>query len=472
MIKIDFDKYHHLKHDQPILVGVSGGIDSLALFSLLGAAGYQVIVAHYNHSLRPEADEDALYVEQVAKRYGCQFIGGKGAVKSIAAAERLSLEAAARKARYTFLFEQAEAHQAQAVAVGHNADDQVETVLLHILRGSGLAGVAGMQTRSFLPQFSTHIPLIRPLLNFWRTDLEAYCHENGLVPRFDATNADVEYTRNSIRHELLPVLAEYNPQIKTRLLSLSVRARESLSIVDDVVNEQYQKALRDLDRDYRSFDRQAVTTMPATLRSELVRRAVREILPLHDDVDQSAIMRAVDLVDQLERSQRVDLADGLVGMVDGDRFYIVREGAEIRDKRYPQLTSGLVLDLEVPGAVALDPYWVIIAERLSIDEPISIGNPRNEVILDADRLQLPFTVRGRLDGDRFQQLGMTEGRMKIGDFFTNLKIASRLRKNWPLVLSGDQIIWVAGLQIAETVKVTQETRNFIKLRLEPVKNGE
>jgi len=472
MIKIDFEKNNHLKRDQPVLVGVSGGIDSLALFSLLVEAGYQVIVAHYNHSIRPEADEDALYVEQIANRFGCQFIGGKGDVKAIAAAERLSLEAAARKARYTFLFEQAEVTQAQAVAVGHNADDQVETILLHILRGTGLAGVAGMQNRSFLPQFYTHIPLVRPLLNIWRTDLELYCKENGLIPRFDATNADVEYTRNSIRHELLPILAEYNPQIKTRLLSLSLRAREALSIVDDVVNDQYQQSLRDLDRDYRSFDRQAVKSMPATLRSELVRRAVREILSLHDDVDQSAIMRAVDLADQSERSQRVDLADGLVGLVDGDRFYIARESAEIRDKRYPQLQTGLVLDLEVPGAIVLDPYWVINAEKLSIDEPISIGNPRNEVILDADRLQLPFTVRGRLDGDRFQQLGMAEGRMKIGDFFTNLKIPSRLRKNWPLVLSGDQIIWVAGCQIAETVKVTHETRNFVKLRLEPLKNGE
>lgn len=472
MIKIDFENSIHLKHDLPILVGVSGGVDSLALFSLLGSAGFQVIVAHYNHSLRPEADADALYVEQMASKFGCHFVGGKGDVKSLAKAERLSLEAAARKARYTFLFEQADALQAQAVAVGHNADDQVETVLLHILRGSGLAGVGGMHARSFLPQFSNRVPLVRPLLNTWRLDLEAYCKENNLVPRFDATNTDVEYTRNSIRHELLPVLAEYNPQIKNRLLSLSLRAREALMIVDEVVNNQYQFSLRELDRNYRSFDRQAVLSMPATIRSELVRRAVSEILPLHDDVDQAAIQRAVDLAEQDERSQRVDLADGLVSLVDGDRFYIAREGAALRDKRYPQLETGLVMDLAIPGAIALDPYWVIVAELLSIDEPISIGNPRHEVILDADRLQFPLTVRGRVDGDRFQQLGMTDGRMKIGDFFTNLKIPSRLRKNWPLVVSGDQIIWVAGCQIAESVKVTHDTRNFVKLRLEAIKNGE
>jgi tRNA(Ile)-lysidine synthase len=195
-----------LDKDQPILVGVSGGPDSLCLLSRLHEAGWRVIAAHFNHHLRTEAAEEAAAVEELAARMQVAFVGGAADVRQYAAERKLSIEAAARDLRYRFLFEQARRDAAQAVAVGHTADDQVETVLMHFLRGAGLNGLKGMQYRSFLREYDVALPLVRPLLDMWRADTAAYCVEHGLSPHYDASNESTDFLRNRLRNELIPLL--------------------------------------------------------------------------------------------------------------------------------------------------------------------------------------------------------------------------------------------------------------------------
>jgi tRNA(Ile)-lysidine synthase len=157
-----------------LIAAVSGGADSLCLLELLVASGFQPVVAHFNHHLRPDAQADADFVAQQASKLGCRFVYGEEKVAELARSEKLSIEAAARQARYKFLFAAAQAAGAEALVTGHNADDQVETVLLHFLRGSGLDGLNGMSARSRLPQFSADIDLVRPLLGFWRNEIDAF----------------------------------------------------------------------------------------------------------------------------------------------------------------------------------------------------------------------------------------------------------------------------------------------------------
>src|SRR5512136_2975940 len=157
-----------LEPGKPVLVGVSGGADSLCLLGILRETGYQVIVAHFNHRLRPEADQEAAAVSELAKSRGLPFVSAEADVRQVAVTQSLSLEEAARMLRYRFLFTAAKENSAQAVAVGHTADDQVETVLMHFLRGAGLAGLKGMEYRTILPVFDPLIPLVRPLLMLWR----------------------------------------------------------------------------------------------------------------------------------------------------------------------------------------------------------------------------------------------------------------------------------------------------------------
>ena len=148
----------------------------------------------------------------MAEERGLSFVLGCTDVSALAEEQKLSIEEAARVARYRFLFEQARQLKAQAVAVAHNADDQVETVLMHLLRGAGLGGLKGMPYRAILPVWDEAIPLVRPLLGVWRSEIEVYCRQHSLEPIEDASNQDTTFFRNRLRHQLLPTLQEYNPQ--------------------------------------------------------------------------------------------------------------------------------------------------------------------------------------------------------------------------------------------------------------------
>ena len=178
-----------LRRDQPVILGVSGGPDSLCLMGILRTAGYHAIVAHFNHKLRPDADADANIVEQMAGRLNLVSVIESGDVRLYADQEKLSIEEAARIMRYRFLMAQARRFDAQAVAVGHTADDQVETVLMHFIRGAGLAGLKGMNYRTIIHMFDPQIPIVRPLLDIWREETVVYCAANGFRPRHDPSNA-------------------------------------------------------------------------------------------------------------------------------------------------------------------------------------------------------------------------------------------------------------------------------------------
>jgi len=182
-------------------------------------------------------------VAQTARGLDCAFVRGDGDVAQMAATEKMSIEAAARKARYLFLFAEAERLEAQAVVTAHTADDQVETLLMHLIHGSGLNGLRGMQPRTLLNPYSSKIPLVRPLLDTWREELEVYCREKQLQPRVDVTNADPTYLRNRIRLELIPLLAGYNPRIKERLTGLAANVRGSLEVLEDAISEKYRRII-------------------------------------------------------------------------------------------------------------------------------------------------------------------------------------------------------------------------------------
>src|SRR3990172_11299082 len=168
-----------LTKDRPIIAGISGGPDSLCLLGVLREAGYRIIVAHFNHKLRPDSDADANIVEQTASRLNIASVIESGNVRLFAEDEKLSIEEAARIMRYRFLMEQARRFKAQAVAVGHTADDQVETVLMHLIRGAGLDGLKGMTHRTFIKLFDPEIPIVRPLLDIWREETVVYCGAKG-----------------------------------------------------------------------------------------------------------------------------------------------------------------------------------------------------------------------------------------------------------------------------------------------------
>jgi tRNA(Ile)-lysidine synthase len=217
-----------------LVVGVSGGADSVSLLDILIKLNWKVLVAHFDHHIRAESTQDAQFVGQLAERYQVPMLPGEAEPDSLVNKPGFSVESAARDARYRFLFHQAQKHAAQAVVVAHTADDQVETALLHLLRGSGLDGLAAMNYRGVVDAWSKNIPLVRPMLDIWRSQVEAYCSMNHLQYVQDHTNQDVTYLRNRVRLELIPMLEQINPQFKVGLQQLSTLIADGVKELDDL----------------------------------------------------------------------------------------------------------------------------------------------------------------------------------------------------------------------------------------------
>jgi len=223
-----------LVKDQAILAGVSGGPDSLCMLHLLHELGYQVTVAHVNHQLRPEADREAETVQEYCTSIHVPFLYQK----------KLSIEESARILRYTWLMESAQKISAQALAVAHQADDQVETMLMHTLRGAGPSGLKGMTYRSYNPVFSQTIPVVRPLLGVWREEIVSYCSENHLSPCYDQTNADPTYFRNRIRSELIPYLKSYNTNAAQHLWQLTQIVGSEDRYLQDLTQQAFSSVVQ------------------------------------------------------------------------------------------------------------------------------------------------------------------------------------------------------------------------------------
>ena len=465
-IQENLAKYCKVAIQTPLIIGVSGGADSLALLHLLAGAGYAVTAAHFNHHLRPEAEGDALFVAEMADQLKVPFIRGDGDVAGMAAAQKISIETAARKARYRFLFEQAEKIGAQAVVTAHTADDQAETVLLHLLRGTGLKGLRGMQPRTMLPKFSTVIPLVRPMLSTWRFEIDAYCKENGLQPRVDATNQDPGYSRNRIRLELIPLLETYNPEIKARLLALTTNARNALEILEPVARQAYEEAICTVADSLRSFDQARLASVSYPLQVEVIRLAVNELLPDAENIDQAAIERAASLLAIQGRSHQVDMANGITARISSGRFFICLNGSTVSDPAWPEMSGSPSVELGVPDCLILQNGWEIRSEWISADEVGSwITDDLYNAVINGDAIEFPLRVRRRARGDSFQPLGLKQGSLSLGDFYTNEKMPREARAAWPIVVSGDRIVWVPGYRIADFVKVQENSRKLIRLRL-------
>src|SRR5512146_1447102 len=266
-----------LSRDHPLVVGVSGGPDSLCLMSVLRKMGYRIIVAHFNHKLRPDSDADANIVEQTAARLNLVSVIESGDVRAYADQEKLSIEEAARMMRYRFLMQQAHDFKAQAVAVGHTADDQVETVLMHFIRGAGLAGLKGMSYRTVIQMFDPEIPIIRPLLDTWREETVVYCAANGFRPRHDPSNASLDFFRNRLRHLLIPTLESYNLRFREPIWRTSRSLESDYEILSNILDEAWKTCVMQENAGFFTFASAALIKQPVGLQRNLIRRAIERI---------------------------------------------------------------------------------------------------------------------------------------------------------------------------------------------------
>ena len=460
----------HLSHEEKILVGVSGGADSLAMLVGLHSLGYALVVGHLDHALRAESAQDAAFVQNMAAQLGVPFVTERVDVGAWAQINKQSIEEAAREVRYRFLFEQARRCDAGVVAVAHHADDQVETILMHFLRGAALSGLAGMPFRRLMPQWDAKIPLVRPLLGISREVIEDYLRAENLTPRVDLSNEDTTYFRNRLRHALIPELETYNPQVKQVIWRMSQVLGEEDAFLDTLAQDAWERCFHAKSAEHVELVRDTLLKLPMALQRRVLRQAISLLRPDLRDVGFDAVLRGLAFAAEPSESGEIDLVAQLHLAVVRDVLILKDWQAPLPDFGQPLLVAEadvLVLTPEHP--VQLTHGWYITAEVIP-EVPTDLAERfrqmgAEEAWLDLDKVTLPLTVRSRKPGERWQPLGMTQGRQTLHDFFINQKVPSHLRDRWPLVCSGDVVAWVGSIRPSEAFRLTEDTRRILRLQL-------
>jgi len=468
MISEEFEALFPHK-EQQILVGVSGGPDSLCLLHLLLSNHYRVVAAHFNHRLRPGAEQEALFVEKTARSWDVPFVIGKDDVKTFSTQRGLSIEEGARILRYRFLFAEANKRQAGAVAVGHTADDQVETVLMHILRGTGLRGLTGMKAIDLPNQWSDNIPLARPLLAVWRKDIEDYCQRHNLNAVQDPSNLELKYLRNRVRHKLIPELESYNPQVKDSLWKMAHILQGENRLIEDRTQKLYQHTLQDEGDGYRVFLVTELRDLYTADLRRIVRKVLLELHPESDQIEYSQVERVTRFISRPTESGKDHVGGGLAVKLAGEEIYLFRLDSDPILTSYPQLGKGSPLMLDEVGTYPLGQGWNIklrIERELSdVWDKIMDNNDPFQVWLNRSALSLPLTLASRKKGERFSPLGMEGERIKVSDLMINEKIPAEARRDWPILRWRDQIVWVPGCRMAHFARVSEDTSTAFHVRV-------
>jgi len=496
---LDFiQRYSLISPEEIAVVGVSGGADSVCLLYVLAECQKELRiklhVAHLNHQLRGvESEADAEYVSNLAGSLGIPITIDRQDVAAYRTERNCSIEEAARELRYAFFARVAREVGACRIATGHTRDDQVETILMHILRGTGITGLCGLASCSPVAYDSqgtsmrakqSNLLVIRPLLNITREETTSYCQEHQLNPRIDSSNLSPSFFRNRLRLHLLPMLRQYNPNVDQALLRLADIAKEDSALIEQQASELWDEVARQ-ENNAIYLDRKRIAGLPIALQRQLLRAAVTKLAGDARDIEATHIEAARSLLNK-PASKRISLPHGLICHGDYNEIAITRLPPVIaspfsviasaaRQSQLPPCPFSALsgeFPLKVPGETTF-PGWKVIAsivrERaaslpsrgaLGTSERIGQGN----LVADFDlhKTGTELFVRQRRPGDRFQPLGMSMSK-KLYEFMVDAKIPRSWRNHIPIVCSPQQIIWVVGWRIDDRVKVTEASKEILRL---------
>jgi tRNA(Ile)-lysidine synthase len=435
-----------------VIVAVSGGADSMALLSALFRLrlvyNMTLIVAHVNHQLRgEEAEQDALFVEQQAAHLGLPFHQACVDVKALQQSAGMSVQQAARQLRYRFLLALHQTLNATRIALGHTADDQAETLLMRFVRGSGPAGFAGIPP--------VRLPFIRPLITVSRPAIYSYLQSEHNAWVEDSSNAHMVYLRNCVRHDLLPKLQQYNPQVVRRLNELADMLRADSQVLEQQVDEWALQTLAWQTRYRVEISGRFFSLAPVAIQRRLLRRVIEALAVSPEAVSFRHIEHLRQFVVSGNQEQRCSLPGEIGAERRAETILLWRMS---RARSMPD-----TLVLPVPGKVDIVPLNIRLTADI-VPKPCHLRQMSPQrALLDLDRIICPLQVRFRQAGDRFYPLG-APGSKKLQDFFVDTRISRGERPYVPLVVSAHEIVWVVGYRIAEPFKLRPETNCVLRLQ--------
>lgn len=432
-----------------VVLGISGGADSVCLFFLMleyrKLVPFDLAVVHVNHGIREDAGDDAVYVERLCSEQGIPFQLVQADVRSYAESERISEEDAGRRVRYQAFSDLLNTWSGNKIAVAHNADDRAETMLMHLLRGSGLRGLRGIE--------AVRGNIIRPLLCLERKEIEQYLIDRGIQWQTDSTNLEDDYTRNRVRHHVIPEMQEVAPNCVQQMC----RTADMLSETEEYLQQQTADALQSciisVENDRVETEVAAVTAYPNILRRRMILDILEQLSPTGKDIGQIHVEDVLKLYAETGNRQ-VDLPFGIRVCRSYGRVIFSQGQNMVPDKRLPILSYDVYEDRNT------FPDWRNLENKytkwLSYDKMVECT--------DGAYPELRF----RKTGD-FIHLSDGKGgviRKSIKDFMIDLKIPKEFRDSVPLLAAGDEIIWVIGYRINELYKITETTNRIVRIQLE------
>ncbi len=448
------EKYNLLKKGESVVVALSGGPDSTALltvlFTIAQKMNLKLIVAHFNHRLRGrEADADEKFSRDLAQKMDLHFFSGSMDKKS--KKKGISPEDFYRRQRYDFLDKVAKDNGAQKIAIGHNMNDQAETVLLNLLRGSGLEGLKG-----FLPKRDGKI--VRPLVEISRQEIISFLEAAGISYRVDKTNKDDVHLRNKIRMQLIPYLKEnYNSKIEENLAQMAAILRNEDEFIKGYTAKMLQSPAIQKGETCVLLKVNLVKKMPVAIRWRLFKTILEDLSPENNGISFAHVVSLDDLMKKSASGRKVVLPMKLEARREYDDLILEKQ----------KTSSGPVIfkrALVIPGSTYIKEKNLVVKSRIIKKRNIDFGN-RDVIYLDLDKLHLPVTVRNRREGDWFQPLGMT-GRQKLKKYFIDHKILPSRRDEILLFVDKLSVICIETMHLNERVKISPQTNNVLKLEIE------
>lgn len=448
-----------------LLVAVSGGPDSVALLSVLASLApskrLTVSALHVNYGLRgKESEEDARFVSCLCAELGVPLTCERIDLSSPPNRRKgMSLQARARDARYAALQRAAAVLGASKIALGHTADDQAETLLMWMLRGSGAAGLAGIRP-------VRDAVYVRPLLAVSRADVLAYVNAKGLAFRMDSSNAKPVYLRNRIRHELLPLLKQFNPAVVDALTRQADILRDEDACFDQWVSDWVgRNVLTGEDRSL-AVPRAALLELPVALQRRAIRRVVQQVAGGSHGPTFGAAEAVLEKIVRGRSGSSLALQGAwVVRDYQYVRFFPERSPGRHHSGRVPPRAVSVCAD--IPSTVVWPPTGQAIRFRYSDAEDGPAPAGRQIARFDADRFTPRLEVRSWQTGDVFHPQGMAGRRKKLQDYFTDIKLPRERRAEVPLLVSPEGILWIVGHRADQRFRVTPSTRHIVMAEIEP-----
>ncbi len=431
-----------------LVVALSGGADSSALLDLLSRLpdyNLHLVVAHLNHTLRgAESDADQEFCRELASRYGAPFEVRRVDVRGMATDLRLNLEDAGRQARIEFLDELRTRYGAAAVVLGHHADDQAETLLMRLLRGAGMTGLSGMAYRNTRGY-------VRPLLEISRAELEQYLLNRGLTWREDASNGDTLYLRNRIRHNLLPLLEQYNPEIRASLAATASIIKEDEALLEELTEQAFAESWH-MEEGRWSCSIPQFRALSRSIRRRVLRHAFKQVTGSLAGVGLTHIEALCGLLDSDRPNARLSLPQQVTAVREYDRLLLMKSDKTVCGQGFEILITG-------PGSYPLpDSSTLTVAVS---DAGVCAVDSRTVQINPAS-FPFPWLIRTFRPGDRIAPLGMS-GRKKVKDVFIDRKIPASERARIPLLFCGEDLLWIVGVSVSELCRTDATVNRAVRV---------